>query len=330
MHYRCSIYGLGVTANRTIPGVPPSKIASEDLHITFGSLPGWLDQIRDAEIEISYVADYQSDCGEPALRVFRLLGGAFYKFCYSDQTEFVVDQAGAEIWAKWVEPLTIEDTATYLLGPVLGFVMLLRGIVCLHASAIAVGDKAIALLGPAGAGKSTTAAAFSTLGYGILAEDVVTLDDGGDQFLARPGYPCIRLWPAAVAALYGSETQLPLLTPNWNKRYLELTNQFRREPLPLAAIYHLAERCDDSAAPFVERLDQQQGLLALIANTYATKLMDKQMRAREFELLTRVWSNVPVRRVTPNADPNRIPELCDCILKDFERSREKAFSRSGA
>ena len=42
----------------------------------------------------------------------------------------------------------------------MGFVMLLRGIVCLHASAIAIDDEAIALLGPAGSGKSTTAAAF--------------------------------------------------------------------------------------------------------------------------------------------------------------------------
>jgi hypothetical protein len=58
-------------------------------------------------------------------------------------------------------------------------------------------------------------------------------------------------------------------------------------------------------------------LLSLIANTYATKLMDKQMRAREFELLTRVLNNVPLRRVTPHADPARIPELCDAILNDF-------------
>ena len=59
--------------------------------------------------------------------------------------------------------------------------------------------------------------------------------------------------------------------------------------------------------------------MSLIANTYATKLMDRQMRAREFELLTRVVNHVPVRRVTPHADPTRIPELCDTILNDFSR-----------
>ena len=57
--------------------------------------------------------------------------------------------------------------------------------------------------------------------------------------------------------------------------------------------------------------------MSLVANTYATKLMDKQMRAREFELLTRVVNKVLLRRVTPHADPARISDLCARILEDF-------------
>ncbi|HSE19588.1 MAG TPA: hypothetical protein VLB46_21185 [Pyrinomonadaceae bacterium] len=318
MHYRCSLYGLGIISNRTIPGVPSSTIASEDIRISFGSLPAWLDEVQDMQIETSYVADYKSECGEPALRVFRVLDGKYFRFCYADQTEFVLDKAGTEVWAAWREPLTIEDTATYLLGPVMGFVMLLRGVVCLHASAVAIGDKAIAFVGPAGSGKSTTAAAFAERGYSVLAEDVVTLDDRGDQFFVRPGYPCIRLWPAAVKALYGSETHLPKLTPNWDKCYLDLSDNFQREPLRLAAIYQLGERRHDAVAPFVQPLDRAEGLMSLVANTYATKLMDKQMRAREFELLTRLVSNVSVRRVMPHSDIAHISELCTRILSDFK------------
>jgi hypothetical protein len=209
----------------------------------------------------------------------------------------------------------------------MGFVMLLRGIVCLHASAIAIGKEAIALVGPAGSGKSTTAAAFAERGYSVLAEDVVTLDDRGDRFLVRPGYPCIRLWPPAVKALYGSETHLPKLTPNWDKCYLDLSARFQGEPLPLAAIYQLGERHHDSAAPFIETLDRSEALMALVANTYATKLMDKLMRAREFELLTRVVGNVSVRRVTPHADPARITELCNLIVDDFSLTQRRKAAK---
>ena len=325
MAYRCSIYGLGVVANRTIPGVPVSSTRSDDLRITFGSLPAWLHEVSENQIETTYIADYTDECGSPVLCVFRLLDGEYYRFCYADRTEFVVDHAGTEIWALWPEPLTLEDATTYLLGPIMGFVMLLRGVVCLHASAIAIGSDAIALVGPAGSGKSTTAAAFAHRGFRILAEDVVTLDDRGDRFLVRPAYPCIRLWPASVKALYGTEWHLPRLTPNWDKRYLDLSEQFQQQSLPLAAIYLLGERCDDSDAPFVVPLDRAEGLMSLVANTYATKLMDKEMRAREFELLTRVLNNVPLRRVTPHADPARIAELCDSILGDYERGRDESI-----
>lgn len=320
MSYRCSIYGLGISANRTIPGVPSSAIDSIDVHVSFGSLPDWVQELKSQQSQISYTADYTDNSGKPVLRVFRLLGGKYHHFRYADDTEFVVDDSGAEIWASWSPPLTIEDTATYLLGPVMGFVMLLRGIICLHASAVGIsseGSEAIALVGPAGSGKSTTAAAFSTRGFEVLADDVVTLDDRGDHFLVRPAYPCIRLWPASVKTLYGSDSHLPLLTPNWDKRYLDLTERFPTKPVPLSAIYIFGERRDEPDAPFVQPLDRTEALLSLIANTYTNYLIDKNMQVRQFDLFTRVLVNVPVRRVIPHADPRGLQQLCECILDDF-------------
>lgn len=321
MHYGCSIYGLGVLANRPIPTVPHASITAADVRVSFGVLPAWIETLHPDQVEHTYVADYTDENGNPMFVFSKLRGGKFYRFTYADDTEFVIDHAGREIWTTWQEPLTLEDTTTYLLGPVMGFVLLLRGLVCLHASAIVIDGAALALVGPAGAGKSTTAAAFSARGFSVLAEDVVTLDDRADRFLVRPAYPCIRLWPASAATLYGSRSALPPLTPNWDKLYLDLTQQsgqFEREPRPLAAIYLLEERSKDPRAPFVETVDRTGGLLSLIGNTYGTKLLDKQMRAREFDLLSRVMANVPLRRVTPHKDPGRLGELCDRLLSDFE------------
>lgn len=321
MPYACSIYGLGVLANRPIPTVPHSPIETADVHVSFGVLPDWIDSIPPHQFEMSYVADYTGENGKPAFVFSRLHNGDFYRFTYADQTEFVIDRAGREIWTTWLEPLTLEDTATYLLGPVMGFVLLLRGLVCLHASAIVVNGAAVALVGPAGAGKSTTAAAFAERCFSVLAEDVVTLDDSGESFLVRPAYPCIRLWPASAATLYGSRSALPPLTPNWDKCYLDLTQQaglFENEPRRLAAIYLLDERRAFPEAPLVQPLDRVEGMIKLIANTYGTKLLDKHMRAREFDLLSRVLAHVPLRRVTPHTDARRLPTLCDRILADLE------------
>lgn len=280
-------------------------------------MPAWLEA-EHAGRKLWYVNPNHGVGGKPRLTVWQLAG--HFHIQYADGTEFVVDEAGTRVWATWpAETLTVEDTATYLLGPIMGFVLLLRGFISLHACAVAVGERAIAIVGPAGSGKSTTAAAFADRGYRILAEDVVTLRDRGAEFLVQPAYPSIRLWPSSVEALYGATATLPKLTPTWDKCYLDLTQEkyeFQPSPLPLAAIYLLAEREEDPA-PFVRELVPSERLMSLVANTYATYLMDRKMRAREFDLLNRVVDAVPVRRITPHADPARIGDLCRTIIENF-------------
>ncbi len=279
---------------------------------------------KDEDSEICYNSRLIDGLDESNLIVWKIANGDWFRLRYRDGTEFFVDRKGTELWASWLDPFTLEDTATYLLGPVFGFLLRLRGVTCLHASSIAIDDRAVALIGPPGAGKSTTAAAFVRMGYPVLSEDVVALDDLGNCFMVRPGYPLIRLWPESVKTLFGSPDALPLLTPNWNKRYLDLTGSgggFQSEPLPLAAVYLLNPRSDDPAAPYIEAVPGQEALMSLVANTYTNYLLDQEMRAREFDLLGRLIANVPVRRITPHSDPARLPDLCRTILDDFQRRK---------
>jgi hypothetical protein len=244
---------------------------------------------------------------------------------YADGTEFLIDQLGTRLWASWQHPLTIEDTATYLLGPVMGFVLLLRGMHCLHASAVDLDGQAVALVGPAGAGQSTTAAAFSNLGFGVLSDDVVTLAGGRGEITVYPAYPCVRLWAESAQALFGSADALPLLTPNWDKRYLDLagdTHRFQSVALPLAAIYLLGQRSGDATAPRVEPVAPQAAMIELVGNAYAPRLKEKAARAAEFEVLTGLIETVPVRRAIPNADLSRVDRLCEVILEDFRELRQ--------
>jgi hypothetical protein len=321
--YYTSIYGLDLVLNEQVPGIAVETFADQrtDIQVTFGSMPQWFRPEETAQ-EIWYVSrDRQAD-EVPRLVVwhFPLIG--HYHVKYADGTEFLIDQHGTRIWATWpCETLTLEDTATYLLGPMMGFVLLLRGCISLHASAVAIHNQAVALVGPAGAGKSTTAAALADLGYRILAEDVVTLEDQDNSFLVQPGYPCIRLWPSSVKALYGDEAELPKLTPTWNKCYLDLTQekyQFQTGALPLAAIYLLDERSEDASAPYVRTLSPNEALISLISNTYATHLMNRPMRKREFDLLGRVLKAIPVRKLIPHSDPSQIGALCNTLISDFK------------
>lgn len=314
-----SAFGLTLRANQAIPGlIPRAAVPRPDACVWLGATPA-SPRVGDLPHDVWYVSP-EHDGNAPALRVWKVAGGDYFRLLYSDGTEFLVDRDGTEVWATWLESSTVEDTATYLLGPVLGFVLRLRGTACLHASAVAIGDRAIALLGPATAGKSTTAAAFSGLGYPVLADDIVALSERGQTLLVQPAYPQLRLWPDSVALLYGAVDALPRLSASWDKRALDLTERghhFQDQALPLAAIFVLDER-STKAEPHITGVWGRDKVLMLLANTYAGYLLDSERRGEEFEMLGRVASSVPIRRVTPSTDPAHLSRLCARILEDCE------------
>ncbi|HEV2102862.1 MAG TPA: hypothetical protein VGR58_08800 [Candidatus Acidoferrum sp.] len=242
-----------------------------------------------------------------------------YQLSYSDGTRFAVDGAAARIWGTYQSPLTAEDMATYFLGPVLGFVLRQRNTVCLHASGVEIQGRAVCFCGDAGYGKSTTAAALALRGLPVVAEDVVALQESGGKFEALPGYPRVCLWPESVKMLFGREDALPRLTPVWDKRFLELDGRrakFEGAELPFGVIYLFAPRRDDQRAPRVEKVSPREALLELVQNTYMNWVLERQQRAAEFDALYRLVQQVPVRRITPHAKPEKLAALCDLIEQD--------------
>jgi hypothetical protein len=324
VNFLYSAFGLRLAANMPLPGLLPSSDgSSEDLHVSVSGLPAWLEEPACLGQTICHLSPYRNAKGEPSLKIWNVHDGAYLRFVYEDGAQFVVDRAGTRIWATWPEAMTLEDASTYLLGPVLAFALRLRGLTTLHASAVRVGESAVAFMGPQGAGKSTTAAAMAERGYAVLTDDVVALCDSEDSFLIQPAHPYLCLWPESAQVLYGARDSLPPLTPNWDKCYLDVTMNgynFQQEPLPLGAVYFFEPRSDDPSAPWIEDVSPQDGLMALTANSYGALRIDREMRAREFDLLARIASRIPLRRITPHADPARLSELCAAIIADAGRS----------
>ena len=325
-------YGLRLGANQAIPGLTPDTAESRvDVDIQLGSIPAGVSESIPNGIRLPTNQDAE-DCGRPEAISWPRNGGDGFRLRYDDGTVFIVDARGSRIWALWPKTMTLEDTAVYLLGPVLAFVLRLRGITGLHASAFSVDGRAVALVGPSGAGKSTTAAAFAGRGFAVLSDDVLALAEQRDRVIVHPGYPRLRLWPDAVHILDGAPAALPRLTPNWDKCYLNLQGngcRFERQPLPLSAIYLLDERRDDQVAPFVDSLTASAGLLSLLVNARGDFHPDRQSHRREFEMLGRVARRVPVKRVVARTGPHSLRSLCDVILEDLQANAEPADSEPG-
>jgi hypothetical protein len=317
-----SVFGLALRSNLPIPGLTKAgaDFLNSPVHLHMNISPYTLDQIPRAPEMLAFQSAFLNTSGEPVLRIWDVAGKAYLRLAYSDGIQFWLDREGNNVWSLWPDDLSIEDASTYLLGPVLGLLLRLRGVTCLHASAIAIGGRAVAFVGPAGAGKSTTAAALARCGYSVLSDDIVALSEEDGTFHVMPAYPYLSLWPESVGMLFGSPDALPRFTGSWDKRYLADGSggvRFEESPLQLGAIYLLGERSGNSA-PRVEAVAPQAALISLVANTYATNTLDSQMRAMEFAVLGRLVSSVAVRRICPHEDPLRIDDLCRLICRDFE------------
>jgi hypothetical protein len=325
------VFGLHLHSNLPLPGVNPDNSSAKacDIEVHVGLRPYTDEEGLPRSEELTYVSADTNEAGEPALRIFKVDQGSFVRLAYEDGTQFWLDRKRENIWATWRPTSSIENAASYLLGPVLGLLLRLRGVVSLHASAVAFGDRGVAFVGAAGAGKSTTAAAFARQGFGVLSDDIVALAESDGTFQVMPAYPHLCLWPESVRMFYESPDALPRLVPDWEKRRLDLGEQgtrFESRCLPLGAIYLLGERRPDPA-PYVEALRPQNALLAMVADTYANKILDREMRALEFAVLGRLVTSVPIRRVYPHEDADRLQNLCRVIRQDLSSLDPASFAR---
>lgn len=315
MDWNYRAFMLDISSNILLGALHCSTSEREpDLGIMRGSAQNrnqYLERMQKARVYKDRLAP------ESPLRIWRGLNDEAFLFEYDDGTWFHLDRVTWRIVTGWPPEYTADDMATYLLGPVMGFVLRLKGVACLHASSAAIGGHAIAFVGNSGAGKSTLAAAFALGGLPILGDDIVAIDEKDDVFMVRPGYARLRLWPDSAAGLLGDADRLPHISPSWDKRHLDLAiegRQFHDQPAPLGAIYLLGDRADDDTAGGFERLAPAEALIALVAHGYVSYLLDRAMQAHEFEVLSRVAARIPVWRAHPPADMRQLPGFCDRML----------------
>jgi hypothetical protein len=317
-----SVFGLTVRASASIPGLIPLQDTVDRPDIDFylgGSEGPFAGGCSNHSESVIYTSYYTGPSGTPALRIFRDHEEGLFHLVYFDGMQFWMDRQGTKLWASWPSHSSVDEAATYLLGPVLGLLLRFRGVTCLHASAVAIDESVVAFVGAEGAGKSTTAAAFARAGYAAVSDDVVALVERDGDFFVSPTYPHLCLWPESVEMLYGTANALPPFVPNWEKRRLSSENggaRFEDGALPLRAIY-LLDEIRDVPGPHVEAVTGQTGFLSLVANSFATNMLDSEMRASEFRTLSSMVAKLPLRRLFTSKGQLPPSDLCQVVLQDL-------------
>ena len=314
-----SACGLILRSDRCIPDLVPAESSHADVEIRFQDHPRCLEFCEPQTPQ--YASKELTANGEPIVRLWEVASPtSLYRLVYGDGTTFVINRAGSKVWAAWTGETTFDNTLIYLLGPVLGFVLRLRGITCLHASAVAIDGVAVALAGVAGAGKSTLAAQFASMGYPILSDDIVTLQESDFGFCVPPSPARLRLWPSSVEHFYGNADALPRLTSSWEKRYLDLRDsgcQLQPTALPLAAVYLLND--PQSPAADIEEVSPSEAMMQLLANVYVNYLLDDRFRRTDFVRISKLANTVTIRQVNLRHNFSDLERTCRSVAADSRR-----------
>ncbi|AGF77911.1 hypothetical protein UWK_01350 [Desulfocapsa sulfexigens DSM 10523] len=318
------VYGLLLESNVELSGLQSCKAAGEkiDVTATMGDFPGEIERLFHHSMPQRYYAEPGYIEGDPPrLVVNTLADGQYYHFSYAVGVQFVCDKLATSVWGRWQDPLTLMDATLFLVGPILGFMLRLQGVTCLHASGVVIEGRALAITGPSGSGKSTLAAAFAAAGFPILSDDILPLqfEQGSPQ--ALPGYSRLRLYPRSFKGITQLPDDLPALSPHWSKCYLDVGSapySFHHLSIPLHVVYFLDWKKSDAAVSQIMPVKPISAVPLLAANTYRNEVLDSDMRKKEFFFLSQLASKVTVRTIRMRDDLHGISNLVDVIRKDFK------------
>lgn len=199
----------------------------------------------------------------------------------------------------------------FLLGVPLAMLLHQRGILVLHASAVAIDDEVVAFVGDSGQGKSTTTGALHKRGHDLITDDILAVDLTTEQAIALPSYPQMRLLPESAVSLGNNPEALPRIFPEGEKRSRLLSEGFCNVPLPLKQIYVLAYGEKRQVLP----LTPQQAFLEVATQSYPYQniLKATNTATAKFQRITALVNQVPVCRLERPRDLEALPALVQFI-----------------
>jgi len=220
--------------------------------------------------------------------------------------EFLVASDGRLIVARRLRGAARAPRAfeTYLLGQVLSFALIARGLEPLHATAVVVRDGAVGFLGDCGRGKSTLGAAFVSAGYRLLTDDLLVLRDDNGTLLAAAGPARLKLFRGPARRVLGRGARGTPMNDQGGKLVFPVGARAARGAEPVRALYVLRSRHSHRVS--IRSLSPRRAFVELTRNTFNACVLDAQRLARQFDLATRVAAAVPVKML---AYPRRFDRL---------------------
>ena len=302
------LYGLRLRSAMPLPGVRRHERRRADVEITRGRAAAFAAVRRTLHPRLDGRRWFEDRMLSDRRRYLRWRG----------LFEFLVAADGRRIVARPLPGLARMPRAfeTYLLGQVLSFALIARGLEPLHATAVVVGGGAVGFLGDCGRGKSTLGAAFLRAGHALLTDDLLVLRAAGYGFRAAPGPPRIKLFAEPAARVLGPGLRGTPMNDRGGKLVFPLGARGARGAAPLRALYVLRPGAARRGVA-IRPLSPRRAFVELTRNTFNACVLDASRLARQFDLAARVAAAVPVKTLAYPRGLGRIAAVRAAIEADL-------------
>jgi hypothetical protein len=306
--------GAPTEALGAAPAQPPSRIRldAEELQRRWDALTTRPERVREIHL------------GETLVRSIDFAEPAGYLLWARDYGRVLISADGLELLCE-PDPDNA-DWATIVSAQALPLAATLRGLEVMHAAGVVLDGRAVLVMGPAGAGKSSLAAALLRAGGELLSDDVVALRLSGDALVAHAGSVALQLRAAEDERLSDEERAAlgrPAGSAEEKRRYV---SGEAPDAAPLGCVF-LLER--EPRGPAVERLGAVDPF-ELIASTFNLSVRTPERLRRQLDVVSAIASSGLAHRlrVQPGVDATQLAAI---VLEHLAREPgPKAPSQSGA
>lgn len=309
MHYTFCLYGVRLRSSWRLPCPQVDDRDTADIELIEGE--------RSAFIAASRLACKQLH-GDEWFSYAELPDGSDY-LRWTGLFEFLISADGARIACCSLRSGSVQAFHTYLLGQVISFALLKRGIEPLHSTIVVVNGGAIGFLGDSGYGKSSLAAAFLQAGYPLLTDDMLVMKEHRGEFFAYPGLPRIKLFANVAKAFMRNAIGTPM-NPQTSKLVIPLGRQLRFQKVtPLKALYVLpAPGRSQTDKISIRKRRQREAFLDVIRNTFNSKITTTERLRQQFALATRLSSAIPFKSLSYPRRLSRLPGVVEKVCADLD------------
>ncbi len=232
-----------------------------------------------------------------------------FTMCFTDCGECVISEHLDEIVVHPDRSGKHDLLPVLVAGTVSSFLLALRGKTVLHASAVALGETAIAFVGQSGRGKSTVAALMCNDGARLITDDVLVIEPGEVPSCVG-GAPELRLRAKAHELADGIDGASRRTTADDRLAFGPATADPR--PFNLGTIV-IPSPSRDSAATEATRLPPGEAVSWILRFPRVYGWSDPKVLVQDLSALSAVVNKVPVYNVTIPWGPPFSEEIAPAI-----------------